>query len=355
MCSAVNKTKAKLGSPVRKNKKDCKKLTKLLNIGENASKVQIPSVNDFTDDINNTSLDDEVDMYDKELEAQLMKYGYIGMSTVLMKDEDGNVKNKYVKAINKMGQKVYIHIDDLHDKNFDCDLTLVETKQGSILPYGVKTGAMKLAGLDVSGVAFECQDNNMCMLENVMNDNDENMSIVESNFTFLEERTIGTVVENYGCFLNYPVVKWSEIKVNNALVLEGTNIVTRKLRNHAFKAYNEDLMCLQESINCMQKSFADLVTLFEQDAIKLTETLSTLEKWNMHYQNNPPCEPCDIQKSNLIVHNMRIRNDYIGYLICAMKKVASSKDEIDKLTANMNEFRDFFDEQFASLDTANNI
>lgn len=349
----VVKKPPKLGSPMRRTKKECKKINKLIPL-DATNNVEIPSVMAFQHPSTNTEvLENDVLLYDKALEEELTKYHYIPINTILMQDRQGNTKNKYIKAVNQMGQKVYIQIDDDY-KNFDTDLTLVETKQGSIIPYSIKNGAMKMAGMDVCGVVFEGQDWNMCMLENVVHDEDENVTVMESNFTVLEERPDTAIVENYGCHMSYPVVKLSEIRVNNALVMEGANCVTRKLRNASFKAYSDDMINTQASIACLSNAYNELFDIFERDSTKLMETLNTLEEYNAYYMTNPPSTECDMKKSNIIVHNLRLRNDYIANLICAMKEVSEYKTQIDQLSINISEFKDFFEEQFAGLDLANN-
>ena len=333
-------------SPI-KRKPSLKTVDKVLKITPETEKVDIPTLQDETEE----EYDNEI--YDNEVEDELLSYGYIPLSNINIQNDRGEISNQYVKAVNKMGQKVYILLDD-SIQNLDSDLTLIETKNGNILPHSLKNGALKMAAMDTSGVMFECDQGGLCVLSNVMDD--ENLTSTESNFTFVQEKNpSSTVVENYGCHMSYPVVKLSEIRVNNHLVIDGSNMVTRKLRNAAYAAYLQDIHHVQDSIVALQTQNTQFVNLAEVNAMKLNETLATLEEWNQHYINNPPTTECDIKKHNLIIHNMRIRNDYIAYLICGMKRVAEYKPQIDKLISNIAEFNDFFNNQFDNLDMATNI
>lgn len=335
----------RLGSPKKK------KVSKILKTGVDSEYVDIPSLNTYVKEI--LPVEEIVD--DIELENELLSFGYIPLSTIIIKDSRGEFLHKYIKAINNMGQKNYILIDADTKQNILADLTLIDNKYGNILPYSLKAGAIKMAGLDISGLAIECDNDSICMLSNTINDEDDNISITESNFTFTEEKTDAAVTENYGCYMSYPVVKLSEIRVNNKLVVEGANIVTRKLRNSSYVTYLEDMKTTIVALKELEVSHKTLLNLFETNALTLNESLDQLENWNQYYLNNKPVEECDVKKHNMIIHNMRIRNDYIGYLICGMMRASSQSQKINELNNNVKEYLEFFQDQFKNLDFANKI
>jgi hypothetical protein len=337
---------SRLGSPTRK-----KKVSKILKSEIDSENVDIPSLNTY---IEPTPIEEEM-IEDVELEEELMKYHYIPLNTIIIRDDDGDFLNKYVKAVNQMGQKVYILIDVDTKRNVLSDLTLVNTKMGNVLPYSLKAGAMKMAGMDASGIAIESDQNGLCMLESVMDEENDNISIIESNFTFKEEQTTNSVVENYGCHMSYPVVKLSEIRVNNNLVVEGANTVTRKLRNASYNTYIDDVKTAIEAIKELEESYVSLLTMLETNAMELTQSLTDLETWNKYYLDHPPTQECDTKKHNLILHNMRIRNDYIGYVICGLKKAGDDRYPIEKLNNNIKEYTDFFTEEFKDLNRASKM
>lgn len=337
---------SRLGSPTRK-----KKVSKILKSEIDSENVDIPSLNTY---IEPTPIEEEM-IEDVELEEELMKYHYIPLNTIIIRDDDGDFLNKYVKAVNQMGQKVYILIDVDTKRNVLSDLTLVNTKMGNVLPYSLKAGAMKMAGMDASGIAIESDQNGLCMLESVMDEENDNISIIESNFTFKEEQTTNSVVENYGCHMSYPVVKLSEIRVNNTLVVEGANTVTRKLRNASYNTYIDDVKTAIEAIKELEESYVSLLTMLENNAMELTQSLTDLETWNKYYLDHPPTQECDTKKHNLILHNMRIRNDYIGYVICGLKKAGDDRYPIEKLNNNIKEYTEFFTEEFKDLNRASKM
>lgn len=338
----------RLGSPNRKKNK----VSKILKSEIDSENVDIPSLNTYAEPT--IPIEEEM-IEDVELEQELMKYHYIPLNTIIIRDDDGEFLNKYVKAVNQMGQKVYIMIDVDTKRNVMSDLTLVNTKMGNVLPYSLKAGAMKMAGMDASGIAIESDQNGLCMLESVMDEDNDNISIIESNFTFKEEQTTNSVVENYGCHMSYPVVKLSEIRVNNNLVVDGANTVTRKLRNASYNTYIEDVKSTIEAIKELEESYVSFLGMLENNAVELTQSLTDLETWNKYYLEHPPTQECDVKKHNLILHNMRIRNDYIGYVICGLKKAGDHRYPIEKLNNNIKEYTDFFTEEFKDLNRASKM
>lgn len=290
----------------------------------------------------------------EKAEDVLTNYDYIPLTTIIINDNKNNFKNKYVKAINKMGQKVYILIDN-DNKNLNYDLILMETNNGNTIPFSLKNGSLNLAGMDVSGIMFECDKNGLCLLENVVNENNENMSTLESNYKLVEDNKKSSIIENDGGYLNYPVVKLSEIKINNNLVIESSNNVTKKLRNISYKNNLEELYNMYDSIENLQKTQNQLFNIIKNNSKNLKETIETLEDWNRYYIENPPETEIDIKKNNNIIHNLRIRNDYINYIICGMNQISEYIPKINEINDTMNDYINFYEEEFENLKLANNL
>jgi hypothetical protein len=290
-----------------------------------------------------------------DVEQILLKNGYIPLNTIRVQNDKKDLISTYIKAVNSLGQKVYILLDKDDTSVLDADLTMVEIKNGALLPYSLKSGAIKMAGMDSAGVAFECDKGGLCVLSNVMEEQNENLSVVESNFTFLESKcNDNTIIENFGCHLSYPVITMAEIRVNNCLVLQSTSNITHKLKNAAFHAHAQELQCFTDSVANLQTVYATFNGIVQNNVIKLNETLTTLEEYNAYYTKNPPCNECDVKKYKLIKHNLRLVNDSITYLLCGMKSIAENRNKIETIICDMNDFSTFFEEQLASLDCADN-
>ena len=292
---------------------------------------------------------------DTSIEKELIKHGFVPINTISIQNDKKVQIDRYIKALNKMGQKVYILLDVDNDDNLDADLRLIETKKGHILPYSYKLKTMNIASMDVSGVAIECDKKGLCVLSNTIQDCDDYLTTNEAYFTFLEPNQINTVVENEGCYLSYPVVKLSEIRVNNQLVVEGTNVVTKKLRCADYQNYIKDLGDLQTDLKELNDSYIDFKNVIDANACKIKDTIKELEEYSQYYIDKPPCEDCDYKKYSLIKHNLMLRNDYNIYLLCGMKRIIEQKSHIDYMIQNLHDLTDFFEKQLCSLDMANQM
>ena len=292
---------------------------------------------------------------DTTIEKELIKHGYVPINTISIQNDKKVQIDRYIKALNKMGQKVYILLDVDNQDNLDADLTLVETKKGHLLPYSFKSTAIGIASMDVSGVAIECDKKGLCVLANTIQDCDDHLTTHESNFTFLEPNQVNTVVENEGCYLSYPVVKLSEIRINNQLVLEGTNIVTKKLRCTDYQNALNDLNQVEADIKELTDSFVDFKNVIQANVSQIKTTIKELEEYNQYYMDHPPCEDCDYKKYSLIKHNLMLRHDYNIYILCGMKRIIEQKSNLDYMIQNLHDLTDFFDKQLCSLDMADQM
>jgi hypothetical protein len=293
-----------------------------------------------------------ITIMNKTLNDDLFKYEYEPLSLISIKNNQNISKTCYVKAINNMSQTVYILLDTDNIDNLKSDMTLIESKTNNLLPYSLKSGAVKLAGFDVAGVAFECDKKGLCVLLNVIEEDAENISIVEYNYIFEEIKKPEMYInqDNFYCNISYPVIKMSEIKMNNTMVIDGTDIVIKKLRSNSYNIYNEDLNMLKNSIHTLNLAYEDFINIINDNAYMLKNSMAKLDTWNKHYRDYKPDNDLDNQKFNQIKYNMRLRNDYNIYMLNAMGKISEQKNIIDKISNIMIEYTDFFEHQLNILE-----
>lgn len=297
-------------------------------------------VRDYQGIINNSSLENE-----------LLNLGYAPLSKIVIQTDAGDKRTQYIKALNKNGQKVFIMVD-VHGYTTAraSDLTLIEAHNASIVPYSLKTGAFNCAGKDVCGVAFECGSDAVCVLSRGADD----LKPKEANFVFVEQHApAAATIEVEGSIMTYPVVRLSEIRANPDLVLSNTDVVTRRLRNEAYKALLGELVGAQHSINKLNEAFVRFNCAREDHAGKLNHTLTILEKWNREYLKCPPTTDDGKDRYRKLQYNLSQRNEGIATLLRSIKKVADKRAEIDALTREINDITDFCVREFATVEYAN--
>ena len=284
------------------------------------------------------------------LENELLKIGYAPISKIVIRTDDGDKRTQYIKAINKMGQTVFILIDvNGYTTARAADLTLIQAHNASIVPYSLKTGAYNCEGKDVCGVAFECGSDAVCVLARAPDD----LTPKEANFVFLEKQTPPVAaLETEGTITTYPVIRLSEIRANPNLVLQNTDIVTRRLRNSGYSALLQELAVTQQSLNKLNESFIRFDRIREDVAGKLNTTLTQLEQWNNVYMQNPPTTDDGKDKYRALQYNLTLRNDNIAVLLRIMKKVADLHRGINSITKEINDISDFAEKEFVNVDRA---
>jgi len=234
------------------------------------------------------------------LEKELLLAGYAPISKIVVNNGSGDKKTQYIKAINKKGQQVSIYVDvNGYITARADDLTLIESHKASVVPYSIKTGAYNCANKDVCGVAFECGTDSVCVLSRGVND----LTPKEANFVYVEQPTTAAVsLETEGSIMSYPVIRLSEIRANPNLVLNNTDIVTRRLRNATYTSELQSLAAAEQYVNKLNLAFNRFNRLRENSAEQLNRTLTTLEQWNEYYLQNPPTT--DEIKKNIVNFNL---------------------------------------------------
>lgn len=284
------------------------------------------------------------------LENELLGLGYITVSKIVIKADDGTKRTQYIKAINKKGQKVFILVDvQGYTTALQTDLTLIETNNvnGNIVPYSLKTGAYNCAGTDVSGIAFECGSDAVCVLVRGVKE----ITPKESTFVFIEQPGM-QVMGQKGSIMTYPIVRLSEIRANADLILCNTDIVTRRLRNKAYVAELEELAVAQQSIGKLNAAYVRFNCMREDNACKLNRTLTQLEQWNDIYMANPPCSDEAKDRYRRLQYNLMQRNEGITTLLRCMKKVADKYQEIDCITREIDEITEYCEKEFINVEYA---
>jgi len=290
---------------------------------------------------------------DNNLETELIEKGYAPLSKIII-EKNGNRKTTYIKAINTLGQKVFILIDVNGFTSTNAnDMILVESDNATIVPYSLKTGAYDCAKYELCGIAFECSSDSICVLTRGNND----LKPIEKNFVLINDTKKN---EKYGKYsdennddlgiMTYPVVLFSEIRENPQAILENTRLVTSRLRNESYISLVDKLKNTNILIDYLTSSFKEFEIIRENIANKLNNALSELEIWNNEYLKNPPLSDENKTKFRLLKHNLVIRNENIETLLRCMKKVTDLNTSIKNITNDISDVVDFSKTEFANVD-----
>lgn len=284
------------------------------------------------------------------IENELIKNGYTPISKIIVRGTAGRDQNQYLKAINKKGQRVFVKIDvNGYTTSRNGDITVVETKNVSVIPYSIKTGAFNCAKSEVCGVAFECGSDAICMLAH----GEDDLNPMESTFVFIDSKSAAIKDSpNDSGMMSYPIVKLSEIRANPQQVLINTDIVTRRLRNTSYESGLNELVQVQRSIDNLNQAYLRFDLAKQDAAYKLSSSLSQLEQWNDIYLANPPMTDEDRNKFRKIQANLSIRNEGMTTLLKLMKKISNLKPQIDLITRQIDDLTDMAISELSNMDKA---
>lgn len=296
------------------------------------------------------------------IENELLQFGYQPKNKVIIKDTDGNKRTQYIKTINKKGQKLFVIIDSNgYTTSRSSDLYLIESLSCDSVPYSLKTGAYNLVGKDASGVAFECGSKSMCF---VVREPDE-LKPREMNYTYDDHSmnqnasSLSSGSQSSTCefqdlkshIMTYPVIRLTEIRANPDLILQNTDIVTRRLRNEEYKGVLNELSVTHNGIDKLNLAFNKFNNLQINVADKLYKVVDKLEILNSRYTNNPPFTDDDKDTYSKIQLDLIKKNENITLLLRAMKKIADCHHEINDITKRINDMTEFCEKEFVNVDT----
>lgn len=277
------------------------------------------------------------------IEKELLTYEYTPLHKIVTSTGSNN-KIQFIKALNSLGQKVYIYVDI---NGFipieNTDIALIESSSPVSISYSMKTGAYNCVQHEVCGVAFECGSDSVCTLTRLGND----ITPVENNYTFSDPSSIKS--DNNVSIMSIPIILLSEIRANPDLVLSNTDIVTRRLRNATYQTLLQDLAITEQAISNLHSS----IELFQQRSNDIVCILSNkllqYKNWNNAYITNPPQTDEFKEKHKLLRAAMARRNDEVTTILRIMRKIADKRDLITSLSSDINEISDFCASEFSNV------
>ena len=258
------------------------------------------------------------------LEEELMKHGYVPLERIMVGD-GCSTTSRYIRARNKVGQVVFILVDtEGYIGVRPQDLTMVESKNANVIPYSIKKGAYDCAQVEVSGVAFDCQ-NSVCIVTR-----EENNLPRETNFVYAGRRVDATAVVGDD-IISYPVIRLSEIRANPDMVLAGTMAVTSRIQRAAWAASEREMCELEESLETYLATFR----LFKQFRSALHERWSCsmnelVEPTNQFLSLPEICKPEDRERFRLLQYNLSRRNTLLTELLRCTRQITEHRCVLER-------------------------
>lgn len=254
-----------------------------------------------------------------ELEKELMLHNYTPLEKIIIRDKGQMEKARYFKAFNKLGQTVFVDLDNDGIVHVNPkDLTVTPSNKSNMIPYSSKLGTMKCLDLDICGVAFECY-NGICTLHR----DQRSTTPIENTFVIIEGHISNNMTVNSDP-IAFPIIRLSEIKNNPRLVLKTVNRATKKLRNLAHDNCHDELKKTFKIITELNKQYTKFNELQEKLFKNISSSIEILEHKITEIDDIEQLDEEDKKTYELLQYNIRLRNDKIVDLLNICKDVCNT-------------------------------
>ena len=305
-----------------------------------------------TSDVSRTPLQFDLPVQDRAsdgtIEQQLASRGYISKDKVIIRDANGQISSRYIKAVNDRGQTVLVDLDTdgnvvIFQSDLDRKNILIESKNGSNIPYSAMIGSYECAGMDVCGVAFEC-DGEVCTLTRT--------EAAEPKMVVLT--TAEKIITRQGLFgdtpISYPIVRLSEILVDPIRVGDAIDKATRRIRAAAYEIALDELCMTEKALVEMNLSFQRLVNEQKRIYKVLYRTLEEVEQLrDRHLKSGLKCD-ADREKYRKVIYNLHRRHEMLVDLLRVSRETSNLRSLTLPVSEKMNELSEFLGNAFKGLE-----
>lgn len=280
------------------------------------------------------------------LEKELITHGYMPMEKVIIRHKQ-NDKARYIKALNKLGQTVFIDLDSDGVVHVNpTDVTLTQTNKSTMVPYSAKMGTMNCLDLDVCGVAFECS-NGICTLHRGV----RSSIPIETTFTTVEDYGPKAAIVK-GSPVAYPIIRMSEIRANNQMVLKTVNKATRKLRNDSHAICVTHLHHSSTLINELSKEYNKFIDQQKSLFSSISSSIEILENSILKIDDVEKLNGDEKEVYALRQFNLKERNDYIIELlkICQDVSEVANKTTMEEYITYLQSINKYLKDKYSHID-----
>lgn len=295
-------------------------------------KVEVPSTIK-PPSVNNQMIQEHLQsnhLVNSDIEKKLSDLGYSILRTIRYRNND-QLEAKYILAIDHRGNSVLIYLNvDGNITVQPSDLTTTEMISSVNIPYAVRSGIHSAAGNKIAGTAYVC-DSGMC----VMLTDPITLKPVDSHLTFVE-KPANKVVYVDDSPLAIPVIRLSDILENPTLINEIVSESTLSIRKGSLPLF-------LKSVDQTDALGTEVGVEIKKNMLALKRAMSdvlvSLEKFEIdrkHYDLNPPTTKEAINRYNVIVLNIKKRQNMLRGLLKKSQELEKQRIKLEEFIKDMN-------------------
>jgi hypothetical protein len=243
----------------------------------------------------------------EDIERELVRYGYRPVTRIQGTPTAGEERVKYIKALNKYGQYVFIELDapDTIVTVDDSQITHLDAEKVYEAPSNVRAEVARIS----------------------------------SDF-IRSERASDTRALLSSDKLAHPVVRLSEIRNNPELTLQYENQLVTEMRNNSYTNLVEELYDMSTSINKLVEEFNLFNLIRNQLAIDVRDSLAL---------NQGTVNAGNVVNRERELNELKALNGLVTDLILCTRRVVESKNTIDVLTDEIRKARKQCEEEYEEV------
>lgn len=298
------------------------------------------------------------------LASQLLDRGVVMMDQIVVRNQQGEVAEQFIKGVTKYGDKVLILLDhgQLEAPNVEGSLSANST----LVPYSLKTGVHQCSKSELCGVAFDCQGE-VCTLIRKRGSLDPQEITFKLKGTQRFQLPVGVVMAN-DAVNAYPVVLWSEfwgapnmtpseVRTHMLMMLGYIDIVSQRINAYISRSVDGLLEKTVDAAKHLKKKLKAIdIAVFHSDnkgarglRQDLEGSVNKLRAFTEGYQKLDPI-PEDYQElARLTEINLYHRKEYLRQLNSLINSTVGYVDLIN----NINQQLQTVLEQIAHLKALN--
>ncbi len=289
------------------------------------------------------------------IEKILLRYGYDITAKVLIDRPKGR-EALYVEAINDLGDKLYIELDN--------DGSLAVDKRKDHIFYEAdwknKTGPIAESLLissyrnidnGTSGIAIRC-DSDLYIIKSSDNPIEYEKTYFRSNRSdaLIPIKSPDDTLCNYSL---YPIIRLSDLQEFPDLVKENTHRTAENLRKLSYIHEKRDLLLLRARLDTLIKSYDEFLEAEDIASDNLNKSLTELNKLRNYYAENDEdlrSSPELADRKKAVIDNIEKRHQLGSNLILVSQKINSDTDKIDKLVDKLKRYTEYVKNEFSDMD-----
>jgi len=250
------------------------------------------------------------------VEEELRESGYAPVSKIIV-SQDGDMEGRYIKALNRYGQYVYVELDTEGVLSIDGDvITHTEVLEATELPL---LDAYKCVEGSVCGVVSECKGG-ICTLKREVESKYPRQTVLRRSEKMMDTATYAVLG---GDDVAYPIVRLSEIRADPERALLAQNEATTLLRNQRNQNQLADVDEMSDLLRQLVEEFNDFDELREELTLRVESDLAELEADNLSYIEDPPVGEAERNQSEDIIEGLTRRNDIVIDILECTKTVTN--------------------------------